>query len=106
MKLSLNDTMLKILILLGFISIFVNLITDAKSRETSWMEGFTIIIAVLISAGFSAINDYQKEKKFLELDVEFYKTKKVKFFLLFIDKAILTKIINVFFSIKNKGTNL
>lgn len=37
-------------------------------RNTAWIEGFAILMAVMICASVTAVNDYQKEQQFLKLN--------------------------------------
>ena len=32
-----------------------------EKKSIAWIEGFAILVAVVISAGVQAVNDYQKE---------------------------------------------
>ena len=41
---------------------------DAEDRKIAWIEGFAILIAVFVCAMVTAVNDYQKERQFLELN--------------------------------------
>lgn len=60
----------------GVISIFINMITSSHP-EIAWMEGAAIEFAVLLSSGVQAVNNYQKEKQFRELNQEAEKSKRV-----------------------------
>ena len=42
--------------------------TESDHRETAWIEGFAIFMAVVISSMVQAGNDYQKEKQFQKLN--------------------------------------
>ena len=44
------------------IAISVGTEWDTDHRNVSWIEGFAIIIAIIISSLVTSINDYQKEK--------------------------------------------
>ena len=37
-------------------------------RNTAWIEGFAVLMAVLICATVTAVNDYEKEKQFIKLN--------------------------------------
>lgn len=53
----------------AFLSIILEVSTaDAKHRSSAWIEGFAILMAVMISAFVTAINDYQKEREFQNLN--------------------------------------
>ena len=41
---------------------------DESHRATAWIDGFAIMVAVLISSSVQAENDYQKEKQFQALN--------------------------------------
>lgn len=60
---ALNDFTLKILIVAAVVSIVIEMIVSAH-RETAWIEGFAILVAVMVCALVTAINDLQKEKQF------------------------------------------
>ena len=36
------------------------MITEEEHRSIAWIEGFAIMMAVMISAGITTINDFQK----------------------------------------------
>jgi hypothetical protein len=40
----------------------------AENKSIAWIEGFAIIVAVLLSSGITTINDYQKQKQFALLN--------------------------------------
>lgn len=59
------------------ISIVVNMIIEEEHRnigsfllKLAWIEGFAILMAVLVSSLVQAINNYQKEKQFRKLNEE------------------------------------
>jgi len=56
---ALNDFTLKILIVAAFVSIIVEMIMS-DHKDTAWIEGFAILVAVLISSGITTGNDYSK----------------------------------------------
>jgi Ca2+-transporting ATPase len=66
---ALGDTMLIILMVLAVVSIILGLAFPETpgERKYGWIEGVAIISAVFIVSSVTAINDYQKEKKFREL---------------------------------------
>ena len=37
-------------------------------RATAWVDGFAILVAVILSSTVQAANDYQKEKQFQNLN--------------------------------------
>jgi len=50
---------LKILIVAAIVSIIVETATsDESHRSTAWIEGFAILVAVLISSGITTVNDF------------------------------------------------
>jgi hypothetical protein len=58
-----DDFILKILIACAIISIIVAEVTAApEDRSHAWIEGFAILIAVIVCSAVTAVNDYQKEK--------------------------------------------
>ena len=63
---TLEDTTMRILIVAGIISLILGVTLD-EHKETGWIEGFAILIAVLIVTQVTALNDLQKEKKFAKL---------------------------------------
>ena len=38
-----------------------------SAREVGWIDGFSILLAVVLSSSVQALNDYQKEKQFKSL---------------------------------------
>jgi len=65
---ALEDFTLRILIVASFLSIGISVGTETEHRETAWIEGFAIFMAVVISSMVQAGNDYQKEKQFQKLN--------------------------------------
>ncbi len=55
---TLDDFTLKILIAAAIISIIIHMIVEKDHRETAWIEGFAILVAVALSSNVQAINDY------------------------------------------------
>lgn len=39
-----------------------------EKRQIAWIDGFAILVAVMISSGVQAANDYEKEKQFRHLN--------------------------------------
>ena len=60
--------MLKILIFCAFVDLIVQLIFESHDRATAWIEGVSILVAVLIVSGVTSISDYQKESQFIALN--------------------------------------
>lgn len=52
------------------VSIIVNPIMEKDHRSTAWIEGFAILMAVVVSSTVQAINNYQKERQFQKLNDE------------------------------------
>jgi len=52
------------------VSIIVNPIMEKDHRSTAWIEGFAILMAVVVSSVVQAINNYQKEREFQKLNDE------------------------------------
>jgi len=67
---SLGDFTLRVLILCAILSIIVEMaMAQTKSaREVGWIDGFSILLAVILSSSVQALNDYQKEKQFQNLN--------------------------------------
>lgn len=67
------------MIIASIVSIVVEevLADDAAERETAWLDGFAIMLAVIICAFVSAFNNYEKEKQFQELQEVADKRKEV-----------------------------
>ena len=62
---ALGDFTLKILIVCAVFSIAVEVGTaDEGDRKTAWIDGFAILVAVMVSSTVQALNDYQKERQF------------------------------------------
>ncbi len=49
----------------------------AEERPKAWIEGFAILVAVFVCAMVSSVNDYQKERQFLNLNSVADEKKKV-----------------------------
>jgi hypothetical protein len=58
----LEDFTLRILLVAALLSIGLETGTahDAEERKLAWIEGFAILVAVMVCATVTAINDYQK----------------------------------------------
>ena len=69
-----GDLTLRILFGCGLISLACGLGLD-EHREYAWIEGFAILVAVVIVIAVTSINDYRKQKKFRELQ-EIHKNRK------------------------------
>lgn len=63
---ALKDNTLRILIVSGIVSLIIGAVLD-EHPEIGWIEGFAIIFAVFVVVNVSAVNDFQKQKKFYEL---------------------------------------
>ncbi|KAJ6232997.1 calcium-transporting atpase [Anaeramoeba flamelloides] len=61
-----DDPTLKILIVSAIVSLILGV--TVEDPKTGWIEGTAILIAVLIVSFVTAINDYQKEMQFRELN--------------------------------------
>ena len=59
---SLEDTILRILIVAAIFSLILGMIFEGV--KTGWIEGCAILVAVLIVSLVTAVNDYEKEKQF------------------------------------------
>ncbi|XP_063933909.1 plasma membrane calcium-transporting ATPase 3-like isoform X3 [Zophobas morio] len=63
---ALSDVTLIVLIVCGILSLILGL-TIEKDKTVGWIEGASILVAVLIVVLISSLNDFQKEKQFREL---------------------------------------
>jgi len=73
---ALNDFTLIILIICAFVSMAINL-TFHEDKSIAWIEGAAILSAVAISSLIAAYNDWEKEKKFVELSIDAQKDLRV-----------------------------
>lgn len=74
---ALDDLILRILVVAGIASIIINVITEEDHRSTAWIEGFAILLAVVIVVFVTAYNDLKKEKEFQKLNEEAENGKKI-----------------------------
>lgn len=75
---ALEDFTLRILLVAACLSIAIETGTaEEKNRATAWIEGFAILVAVFVCALVTAVNDYQKERQFMELNSVADEKKKV-----------------------------
>jgi Ca2+ transporting ATPase len=61
-----QDSTLRILMVAGVVSLIIGATLDVHP-EYGWIEGFAILIAIVVVVFVTATNDYQKQKKFAEL---------------------------------------
>lgn len=61
---ALEDFMLRVLLVAGVVSIILEMISKSDHRSTAWIEGFAIILAVVIVVTVTAVNDWKKELEF------------------------------------------
>ena len=66
---SLKDLMVIILIVAAIVSIVLGC-TLSKNKKSDWIDGVSIVIAILVVVLVGSITQYQKEKKFHELNQE------------------------------------
>jgi magnesium-transporting ATPase (P-type) len=65
---ALEDFMLRLLLVCAVISISFDLaFSPANERDTAWIEGTAIFLAVFIVASVGSWNDYKKEEQFFKL---------------------------------------
>ena len=64
---ALKDLMVRILIIAAIVSIVLGC-TFSEDPSKDWIDGFSIVIAVLVVVLVGSITDYQKEQKFHELN--------------------------------------
>jgi len=55
---ALDDLMLKILIGCAIVDLVVEMIFDEHERATAWIEGASILVAVVIVSGVTSVSDY------------------------------------------------
>ncbi len=71
---ALQDETLRILQVAAVVSIIIETGTaDESHRSSAWVEGFAIIVAILVCASVTAINDYQKVKFLNKKNCQFFK---------------------------------
>lgn len=64
-----EDVTLRILLVAAILSIILSTSTaHAEDRSQAWIEGFAILVAVFVCAMVTAVNDYQKEREFQNLN--------------------------------------
>ena len=65
---ALKDTILIILMVAAIVSLLLGIFApeecEGSEDNTGWIDGFAIIVAVIIVALVTAVNDYQKEQQF------------------------------------------
>ena len=57
---------------------FFNLSEEVEDHSTDWIEGFAILVAVIIVVFVTAFNDWSKEKQFRGLQVKLEFLAKIK----------------------------
>lgn len=63
---ALDDFMLKLLIVCAIVSITLDTaMADDEERPIAWIDGFAIMVAVLVVSGVGSIVDYRKEIEFV-----------------------------------------
>lgn len=67
-KSALDDFMLKILMVCAVVSITVDMSTVEHTEEYyhAWIDGFAIMVAVLVVSGVVSVVDYKKEVAFVD----------------------------------------
>lgn len=65
---SLNDYMIIILIMCALIQIILGFTPISSHKDKEWLDGISIIFAVLVVVIISSISNYTKEKKFISLE--------------------------------------
>ena len=77
-KEALDDFILKILIIASVLSMVVEVaVAEDAKRQTAWIEGFVILMAVAIVGLVTAVNNYSKEKQFRKIKGKAEESKKV-----------------------------
>jgi magnesium-transporting ATPase (P-type) len=65
----LSDFTLRVLIVAAILSIILEeSVATGDAQQTGWIEGVSILLAVMICATVTAVNNYQKEKQFQKLN--------------------------------------
>eukprot|EP00826_Nyctotherus_ovalis_P020254 TRINITY_DN16342_c0_g1_i2.p1 TRINITY_DN16342_c0_g1~~TRINITY_DN16342_c0_g1_i2.p1 ORF type:complete len:269 (+),score=42.40 TRINITY_DN16342_c0_g1_i2:100-906(+) len=75
---ALEDTLLRVLFFCGIVSIIINMITE-EDKALAWIDGFGMIVAVVIVTLVTTVNDWQKERQFLELNKKAEQSKEVHY---------------------------
>ena len=57
-----------ILFFAGIFSIIINTIVEEHERSTAWIEGFAILVSVVLVVVVTAYNDLKKEREFQKLN--------------------------------------
>jgi len=65
---SLEDLMVRILIVSAIVQIILSVSVSRDSDSTDWVDGLSIVLAILVVVLVGSITNYQKEKKFHELN--------------------------------------
>lgn len=63
-----DDMILKALLVAGIAKIIIKMVLEDDKRQTAWIEGFAILLAVAIVVFVTAWNDLKKEKDFQHLN--------------------------------------
>ena len=74
---ALNDLTLIVMCVAGVANIIINMIME-EHKETAWIEGFAILLAVAIVVVVQAVNDMKKEKEFQKLNEQAEQGKKIE----------------------------
>jgi Ca2+-transporting ATPase len=77
-KSALDDDMLKLLMVCALVSITIDMST-AKGHDLyhAWVDGFAIMVAVLVVSGVGSVVDYRKEAEFVRKRNETEDAKKI-----------------------------
>jgi len=66
---ALEDFTLRVLIVAAVVSMTLQTaVAEPKDRSHAWIEGFAILIAVAVCSLVAAVNDYQRELQFQQLN--------------------------------------
>lgn len=74
---ALNDLTLIVMCVAGVANIIINLIME-EHKETAWIEGFAILLAVAIVVIVQAVNDMKKETEFQKLNEQAEQGKQIE----------------------------
>ena len=65
---AIDDTFIKILIVLAIVQIAIGVSPISKHPSTDWVDGLSIIVAILIVIIVTSVTNFTKEKKFKEIN--------------------------------------
>ena len=75
---ALQDLTMIILLVAAVVSIIINPIMEKDHRSTAWIEGFAILMSVVVSTSVQAANNYSMERQFQKLNDEAEGNKQIR----------------------------